>query len=318
MRFNTFDDVVSWYERTKPVISQYHTKEADVRPVANRRRKWERIKKIDANTYALVDGNYGNTIWRSANANDHLYENTMAPIMWMRRDDGDYIRIRNHSKGHAAYTRYNFLQAFLPWKMRFSYNQQGKHWIDVGGEIHVLPKCRVAMDYSTPQRPVLNDDDETYLLFRVNKDGTFTRANDPLKVEVKTIDKELKKQWRPRLDAFYQYCAAIAPMLDSGWKARGEYVDQIRQYLIAAKEVNQYASWVNGTWIRSMDILPKDFMRDVVSGEDHPMRIAVVSMVVHEIRGKREVKTKEDLQSIKAAYNRVMNKTMGFYKIEEK
>jgi len=313
MRFDTFDEVVSWYERTKPVISQYHTREADVRPVANRRRKWERIKKIDANTYALVDGNYGNTIWRSATANDHLYENTMAPITWMRRDDGDYIRIRNHSKGHAAYTRYNFLQAFLPWKMRFEYNQQGKHWIDVGGAIHVLPKCRVTMDYSAPQRPVLYDDDTTYLLFRVNKDGTFTRANDPLKVEVKTIDKELKKNWRERVDNFYGYCAAIAPMIQSGWQVRNEYINQITKYFDDEDQGN-----LRGVWVRSGSDIPQDLVRAVVSDDEHSMRVAVAALIVHEIGGKREVKTKEDLQSIKAAYNRVMNKAMGFYKIEEK
>jgi hypothetical protein len=318
MRFNTFNEVASWYERTKPMVSKYHTKEADVRPVGVRRRKWERIKKIDDNTYALVDGNYGNTVWSSSTANDHLYENTMAPITWMRRDDGDYIRIRNHSHGHSAYTRYEFLKCNLPSVMFFDYNQQGKHWVRYKGEDIVLPKSRVAMDYSTSQRPVVNADDETYLLFRANEDGTFTRVGEKLKVEVKTIDKELKKNWHPRIHAFYNYCGAIAPVLDLGWQARAEYVDQIKEYLTEAEKVNPHPTRVSGIWIRGTDSLPKDFMRAVVSDEEHPMRVAVASMVINEIHGKRTVNTKEDLQSIKAAYNRVMNKVMGFYKVEEK
>lgn len=32
MRFNKFNEVVSWYERTKPIISKNHTREHDVHP----------------------------------------------------------------------------------------------------------------------------------------------------------------------------------------------------------------------------------------------------------------------------------------------
>jgi hypothetical protein len=310
MRFNTFDEVVWWYERTKPIISSNHTKEHDVRPIANRKRKWERIKKIDANTYALLDGNYGNT----THAQEYEeYEDTMAPITWMRREDGDFIRIRNHTKGGCSVTRYNFLIYHLPTYLQFGYNQQGKHWIDAktptGYVNFPLPKCNVKFDY---QKNALVDDD-VYLMFRVNGDGTFTRVGDPLKVEVKRVDKELKKQWRERVDNFYGYCAAIAPMIQSGRQVRNEYINQITKYFDDEDQGN-----LRGLWVRSGSDIPQDLVRAVVSDDEHSMRVAVAALIVHEISGKREVKTKEDLQSIKAAYNRVMNKAMGFYKIEEK
>ena len=74
MRFNKFDEVVSWYERTKPIVSKNHTLSHDVRPIHERKRKWERIKRIDENTYALCDGNYGNHIWGAVMPVQHEYE----------------------------------------------------------------------------------------------------------------------------------------------------------------------------------------------------------------------------------------------------
>jgi hypothetical protein len=40
--------------------------------------------------------------------------------------------------------------------------------------------------------------------------------------------------------------------------------------------------------------------------------------VIADINGKRKIESQDDVTSIRAAYNRVMNKALGFYKIEEK
>lgn len=313
MRFDSFNEVVSWYERTKPMISKNHTKEHDVRPIGDRGRKWERIKKIDDNTYALVDGNYGNCIWGQTDSSMHEYENTMAPIVWMRREDGDFIRIRNHSKGGCSVTRYNFLHWNLPMDIRFKYNQQGKHWVYVktpaGYEDFPLPKCNVRINR---QQKVV-DDDNVYLMFRVNGDGTFTRVGDMLKVEVKKVDKELKKQWRERLDAFYNYCAAVAPLLDVTWGGKNEYTNQLKEYLMGGGNGNLY-----GAWIRDAKSVPTDIVRDIVTQDDHPMRVAFAALVIADIGGKRAIESQDDVRHIKASYNRVMNQALGFYKIEEK
>lgn len=307
MRFDSFEQVVSWYDRTKPMVSKRHTAEHDVRPIGDRARKWERIKKIDDNTYALCDGNYGNYIWSQANKAQHEYENLMAPIVWMRREDGDFIRIRNHHHKMTGVTRYNFLTYNLPIGMRFHYNQSGKHYVRAAGEDFFLPKCKVNFDH---QRKDSVTDDGMFLMFRVNGDGTFTRVGDKLKVEVTRVDKDEKKQWRDKLDAFYQYCAAVAPMLDLSWSGRNDYSTMVRDYV--KEHVNA------PTWIRNTVSIPSQIMRDVVTNDEHPIRVAVAAMVVYDVNGKREVSGIEDLRAIKAAYNRVMNKAMGFYKIEEK
>lgn len=309
MRFNKFNDVVSWYERTKPMVSKNHTLSHDVRPIGARKRKWERIKKIDENTYALLDGNYGNCIWGNRDEVIHEFENTMAPIVWMRREDGDFIRIRNHVKRGMSVTRYNFLHWHLPDILRFGYNQQGKHWVRHNGENLPLPKCNVYLKSDQGVRGL--HDDNIYLMFRANPDGTFTRVGDKLKVEVQKVDKEAKKQWREKIDAFYQYCAAVAPMLDLSWNGRHEYLNMVGDFLTAP------GANLGGVWVRDTKSLPTDLMRTVVMHEDHPLRVAVASMVVYDINGKREIESQDDVRAIRAAYNRVMNKALGLYKIEE-
>ena len=312
MRFNSFNEVVSWYERTKPMVSKHHDKGHDVRPINDRKRKWERIKKIDDNTYALLDGNYGRTIWGAPQPYEqHEFENTMAPIVWMRREDGDFIRIRNHTKNNISVTRYNFLAYNLPTTMAFQYNQQGKHWVRTstpdGYENFQLPKCDVKLDH---KNKILHDDN-MFLLFKVNNNGTFTRVGDKLPVEVKKVNKEVKTQWRQHVDNFYTYCATIAPMIDTSWGGRHDYTAQLREYLASVDMLK------HGMWVNRAASIPQELMRDVVAQEDHPMRVAVAALVIYDIDGKREVKSQDDVRSIRAAYNRVMNQAMGFYKIEK-
>jgi len=311
MRFSSFNEVVSWYERTKPMLSKYHEAKHDVRPIGDCKRKWERIKKIDDNTYALLDGNYGRTIWGSTKATEHEYENTMAPITWMRREDGDYIRIRNHRTGHCSVTRYNFLFHYLPTALRFYYNQQGKHWVRHNGEDLILPKCNVRYDHG---KKTMEADDNIFLMFGANEDGTFTRVGDKLKVKIQRVDKEVKSEWRPRVAAFYEFCTAIAPMVDKSWGAQQTYHEQIRDWSRANLDPN---SNISGWWIRNASHIPEHLMRGVVSNEEHEMRVAVAAMVIKYVGGGAVYGTEDDVRSVKAAYNRLMNKTLGLYRVEE-
>jgi hypothetical protein len=129
---------------------------------------------------------------------------------------------------------------------------------------------------------------------------------------VKRVDKELKKQWRERVDNFYAYCAAVAPMIDTSWSGKNEYANQLREHLMDGSNGNMH-----GVWIRSTTGIPTDFMREVMTQEDHPMRVAVAALVIADIGGKRAIESQDDIRKIKAAYNRVMNQALGFYKIEK-
>ena len=309
MRFNTFNQVVAWYGRTKPLVSKYHTLENDVRPIGERRRKCERIRKVDAETYVLLDGYYGSTLYNSGTS-DGQYEQDMAPIMWKREADGDYIYIRNGTKNSVPFSRFKFLQWYLPTNMAFRYNQQGRHWVRVhtptGWEDFPLPKTNYKWNYSIKKATM---DDGKRLRFRANEDGTFTRMGEAFAVEGTTIAKELKKQWKPKMDAFYAQAAALAPMLDTTWNGKNEYKNVIVEWCKENKiELPLYGG---------MDTLPSTLARAIVEGDDHPLRIPAMALVIADIDGKRVIESKDDLMKIKSSYNRLMNKTLGMYETKE-
>jgi hypothetical protein len=309
MRFDTFNEVVSWYERTKPMVSKNHTLANDVRPIGDRKRKWERIRKVDAETYCLLDGYYGSTMWNTP-IGDAQYEQDMAPIMWKREADGDYIYVRNGIKGSAPFSRYQFLGWYMPTKLRFQYNQQGAHWVrattPTGVEDFPLPKTDYKWDY---QSKAPGKDDGKRLKFKVNEDGTFTRVGDAFKVEVRTVDKELKKQWKERIEAFYTQAAALAPMLDTTWNGRNEY----RNIMAEWGKDNGIDVPLWGGFHR----IPNELVRQIVAQEDHAMRVPLMALVVQDIGGKRIIESKADLRAIRAAYNRLMNKALGMYETKE-
>lgn len=310
MRFNTFNSVVAWYEQTKPIVSKHHTAADNIRPIGARNRKWERIRKVDAETYVLLDGYYGSTLFNNNGRGDAQYEQDMAPIMWKREADGDYIYIRNGLKGSVPFSRFKFLQWHLPNELRFKYNQQGKHWVfaktPTGYEDFPLPKTDYKWDYQLKEA---GRDDGKRLKFRVNGDDTFTRVGEAFKVEVTTVDKELKKQWKASIDAFYTQAAALAPMLDTSWNGRNEYRTVIQEWCKSnGMEVYHHLSVGN---------MPSQLARTVVSDDSHELRIPLIALVVAEIGGKRAIENKDDLLKIKSAYNRLMNKLLGMYETKE-
>lgn len=310
MRFNTFDQVVAWYEQTKPIVSKNHTAADNIRPIGARNRKWERIRKVDAETYVLLDGYYGSTLFNNNNRGDAQYEQDMAPIMWKREADGDYIYIRNGLKGSVPFSRFKFLQWHLPNELRFKYNQQGKHWVfaktPTGYEDFPLPKTDYKWDYQLKEA---GRDDGKRLKFRVNGDDTFTRVGEAFKVEKTTVDKELKKQWKAKIDAFYVQAAALAPMLDTTWSGRNEYRTVIQEWC--------KANGVDVAYHLSVGNLSPQLARTIVTDDSHELRIPLIALVVAEIGGKRAIENKDDLLKIKSAYNRLMNKVLGMYETKE-
>jgi hypothetical protein len=314
MRFSTFNEVVNWYNLTKPVVSVCHTKSQDVRPIGDRRYKSERIKKIDDNTYALLDGYYGNTMWQECSEERHAYENLMAPILWVHNEDGDYIRVRGANVGSVPVSRYRFLQDHLPRGMQFSISNN-KHllyattavWTDGVCRKQVehfrLPKSRVAFDHKADRIKI---EDNAYITFRANTNGTFTRVSPKLRTGSTLIDKDAKRKWRAPLNEFYQYCAAIAPIVSDHWTSMQEYRVQISEW-----GVNK---WGVANWTLNHRVPPVDLIREVLTDSEHPLRVAVAAVVIEMINGRRTIRSEADIRSIRTAYNKYMNKAMHFYK----
>ena len=106
-RLSSFDEVANAYNSIKPIRGARLAE--DLRPLAERRYWWNRVVRISDTKYALNDGYWA---WSNGFA-DSIREQT-CPILWERKEDGDYITVRNHINGGSAVSRYGFLQSFLP------------------------------------------------------------------------------------------------------------------------------------------------------------------------------------------------------------
>jgi hypothetical protein len=309
MRFHTFNQVVTCYESTKPVLSKHHNTEDDIRPIGARRRKWERIRKVDENTYCLLDGNYTHSMWKNKNPDALGYERDMAPIMWKREADGDYIYVRNCTKQACSWSRMKFLQWYLPMNAVFRYDRQGKHWVRAetpeGWKDFPLPKTSYTWDYHKNQSLT---DDGVRLRFKANEDGTFTRMGEPFKAYSTTVDKVTKNGFRESIAAFYTHAATLAPLVDTSWDGRNQYRLIVQDWL-------KNNGFRNVGYFNLRD-MPAAIGRQVVTQDDHPLRIPMIALVVDEIGGKN-VTSEEELRSVRAAYNRLMNKFLGLYETKE-
>lgn len=311
VRFDTFDQVAKWYGMTKPLISKHHTKQDDVRPISARNRKWERIKKVSDNKYVLMDGNYGRTMWANNNNNNdpalHEYENNMGPIVWERREDGDYITVTNHNKPNTSVTRYNFLFWHLPSAMRFHYNQSGKHFVRVNNEDYALPKSDYvpvnANGIYSHCTGTLNR-----LEFRAEPDGTFTRTGDTLAFPTTLVDRDLKKNMKPIIKRIWEDCQLYAPMLDVSWDAQAEYRQQI----------HDCDTFKQGRFARfwSLKDAPAPLTKAVLCDPTNEAYIPLIAFICADIRLKR-VRDAEELRRARSAFTRIINKVLNLYKTEE-
>jgi hypothetical protein len=321
MRFNTFESVEKWYEATKPVISVRFTKEDDVRPISERRYTYRRIKKYDDNCYALLDGDY------SARNTSEDYERAMAPITWTRDpESGDtFIRIRNGVAPYPHHGRYRFLMYNLPQTMHFMIEQSGRQHVRVctnnglrdtyaykSWDDFDLPKTNYAWVHNW-KRPS-GADDNAFLVFKCNGDGTFERWGEKIKVRTRNIDMDLKRAWKPRLESFYMFMASIVPLLEFTWSTHNEYINQIDEW----KRENEVEHAFGTMWGRTTLFgMPKDIARSVVTDTEHPLRVAIAALIAREIDGHREIKSEEQLRAVRKKYNYVMNKFLHMQETKE-
>ena len=148
---HTFDQVAEKYHSIKPVISKNYTAEQDVRPIGQRRRKWERIKKVSDDCYLFVDSyGFGDDVfgryWAGGVTKPTIDEQIMlAPIVWKRVDGQVFLKVRNGTGlDHAHTGRYAFLTEWLPRGLNFVVDK-GKQYVSARGEDgmlkrHYLPK----------------------------------------------------------------------------------------------------------------------------------------------------------------------------------
>jgi hypothetical protein len=216
---SSFDDVVKWYDGIRPLTSKYHDLEDDIRPVGQRRRKGERIIKINKNCYAIDGGD-------NFSIRDKAEIRGTAPIVWTRKPDGDYITVRNTS--YASYCLYNFIRQQLPTGLDFQW-YGGKQSVVYNGEKVTLPRpkyrpwvaqyVRQALKNGTQRSDMspfyrkapLKPDTECNVTFKQVGDCEFELVGDKpsLKVNRKYVNKSLKDKYRTSITELREYIEAM-------------------------------------------------------------------------------------------------------------
>jgi len=309
----TFAEVESIYNNTKPMRGR--NKDKDVRPIGDRARDHERVKKISANCYLLMNGGYYDDVFqwyyfRGKPAIPTQAETVaLAPICWKRHSDGtETVTIRNGIGNGAHMSHYSFLDRMLPRGMGF-FIQNGKQYIRVdAGEALYLPKCMYVPRHIFDQERIRYTewmratDDGSALTFRRNGD-VFTLVGDKCdapKPPRTLVNKKQKAKYKDAMTGYLEWISAMAPMLQvDDWKYRSEMGRQIREF---HNESGYYHK------------IPPKLMRDVVIKQDHPLRLAMAVDFVSHYGTIRNIQSQADVSQVRTEFNRWINKHCGFTK----
>ena len=294
-RLSSFDAVVNAYNEIKPIRGARANE--DLRPLAERRYWWTRVVKLSDNKYLLGDGNCE---WYGSWGND--LREQVAPIMWERKDDGDYITVRNHMNGGMSVSRYTFLQNFLPRAMYFHYPQgEGKHFVNCGGADHFLPKFKANVDWSAKTFEMIEDNK---LVFKANGDGNFTRVNNLQPMQTRRIDKEVDQHYKPKMKEMWDWMQAVLPVMgDSLGNAKSTYASDLTE--------GKASYWY---WERYVE---KNLVREILDNPEHDKRMALAGLLAYKADAINNGRFEPSKDSY-AKFRTALRKTGGMLAVELK
>tara|TARA_R110002074_G_scaffold98521_2_gene213273 strand:- start:219 stop:1235 length:1017 start_codon:yes stop_codon:yes gene_type:complete len=315
---NSFADVEAKYNKTKPVVSKNHTVSQDVRPAGNRKRKWERVKKISDDCYILLSG-YGyedDVFGYGAKENVTTEEQVaLAAICWQRDVRGvETIKIRNGIGDHAHNSHYRFLEEALPKGLGF-YVKNGKQFVwNSYEDDYYLPKTKYVPKHlwdaweegSKARKHFTSTDDGAFLTFTRTSSRMFKFSGDLHTIPKpprKIVDRKLKAQYKEPIAEYLEWISAIAPMLRvDDWGYRNVMRTEIYEYV---KD-----HFPNRAYHRSN--VPTDMMLEIVTKPDHPLRLHKALDFVAEYSTIQHIKSQDDVKTVRLQYNRWINKMCGF------
>lgn len=297
-KLDSFDEVAAWYEKTPVLKSKQHAKEQDIRPIGKRSRKWERIIRVDPNTYALSCGGSYDPVfcwgWSTKKGEFPLTPKEtaqLAPIVWRKHKDGtETVTVRNGQGPWHHNHVYSFLARALPRELWFRINRQGRHAIynRSEGKEYYLPKTRTVPRhvYEHYKEQVsgtsgewlkkrLRDSqlafDNMSLTFKRTKEGKFELVGEAPREFVKKTRVDLmgKKKFKPHVNAVYDWAVTMHPLLRSqlNWGFRNEAGKRLQDI---AKEhgIKFYGS----NWGDLFSGADPNLIRKILIDPQHPMR----------------------------------------------
>ena len=317
-RISSFAEVESIYSKTKPMRGK--NKGKDVRPIADRARDHERVKKISANCYLLMNGGYYDDVFQwyyfrgKPAAPTQTEMVALAPICWKRHKDGtETITVRNGIGNGAHMSHYSFLDRMLPRGMGFDI-VNGKQYVSASSGQHYLPKCMYVPRHIIDQERSRYDswmratDDGSALTFKRGEHG-FTLvgdARDAPKPPRTVVKKGQKARYKQAIATFREWAFAVGPMLQISWDTRNQMQTEFRELLgeFDPTYKNGYTDIMN---------IPANIAIRILTDYNNTMRLHMLYSFVY-YSDMKSIQTEEDVKHVKAQFNRWINKTCGFTK----
>lgn len=346
---NCFADAEARYNNTKPLVSKHHTLEQDVRPVGNRARKWERIVRLDPNTYALSCGGFADPVFTWGGSSQPFRDQypitaaevaRLSPIVWRKHKDGtETVTIRNGAGPWHHNHVYSFLARALPRELWFRQTRIGKQFVynrSQGQTVH-LPKTtsapRHVVEYYKDQKKAGKNqhwvnryikaytpgDDGLSVTFKREANGTFTLVGEPHKVMVNRtrMNKELKGSFKADIAGLLESAMAFYPMMRTQltWSLQNDTNNELVA-IVKERKINGYHHSYGALFNQS----EPELVRAILKDPEHPMRhglnIAAMYVINSAMSGLRNYDD-EDMndarnKSVRAHFNRWISKLGGF------
>tara|TARA_B100001173_G_scaffold302930_1_gene305141 strand:+ start:282 stop:1415 length:1134 start_codon:yes stop_codon:yes gene_type:complete len=355
-RFNSFTGMQEMYEQTKPIHERGGLgKSRNIRPIFQRSNKIHKIRKIDENTYVLLDGGLGDPNgWHGTKAESKIPELDFtkemiddmvffAPIVWRYDPERNVesVGIRYHSVEHYVSWRTSFLRFCVPDPLRVSESRQGKLYVDVGvatddypNVVHKKPFESIYIPrpkaeprgFSTGDFPTRDSMTLVFERTRTSGSSPTQREYDALKyvsgggTEIATrkrTDIERKKKYQDAIENYWQYLVTYAPFVSDDWKVCREYVTDLAEYIKGERDAYGY-------YDSSLHIYNQEKATDVVTNTSNEHRLALLYFFMERNSLLRRVKNmaydadKKQAQKIRSQFNRFMNEWLGLnYLVEE-
>lgn len=347
---NCFADAEARYNNTKPLVSKHHTLEQDLRPIGNRNRKWERIVRVDANTYALTNGGPADPVFTWGGSDQKFRDQypitaaeiaRLSPIVWRKHKDGtETITIRNGAGPWHHNHVYSFIGRALPRELWFRQTRIGKQFIynrSKGQTVH-LPKTssapRHVIEYYKDQKKTAKNqhwvnryikaytpgEDGLSVTFKREANGTFTLVGEPHKVMVyrTRMNKELKGSFKADIAGLLESAMAFYPMMRTQltWSLQNDTNKELVD-IVKERKINGYHHSYGALFNQS----EPELVRAILKDPEHPMRhglnIAAMYVINSAMSGLRNYEDDEDMndarnKSVRAHFNRWISKLGGF------
>jgi len=306
-RLNSFADVEQRYNSVKPIRGS-----DNIRPVADRRRKFEHVYKFSDSCYGLFNASMGDPLFCGyiVTPAEAMH---FAPILWTRDADGtERIRIRNGTGDYAHTATYGFLHAALPKGLLLKV-ANGKQSITQGANEYYLAKGTTLPAWKPPTHSSLSRGcstsfDNVALTFVYTQDGWKFDGDEVPSVPRVTVDRTAKAKYKEHITQFWNWVCTIAPMLPmNDWQYVNDKDAELREYTYTV------ASEKRENLARREPTCP-DVALKIIQDYDSPYRLHLAISFLTRSDLLR-VEGADDIGRVRSQYNRWINKTLGFNKI---